>query len=63
MYLDAAGLVLSLGNRVLLRSSTPTVRQIHIWDRRFVTVSRYIDPLLGYRLGKSVLAIWRKRDV
>jgi SAM-dependent methyltransferase len=60
-YMDAVGLSASLLNRLLLRQSMPTMRQIRTWDRLMVPCSRLIDPLLGYRLGKSVLGIWRKR--
>ncbi|MBV9122988.1 MAG: class I SAM-dependent methyltransferase [Planctomycetes bacterium] len=59
-YLDAVGLLASLGNRLLLHSSTPTPRQIQFWDRRLVTVSRKIDRWLGHTIGKSVLGIWQK---
>jgi SAM-dependent methyltransferase len=59
-YLDAVGLLASLANRLLLRQAMPTARQIHVWDRFLVPLSRWVDPLLGYRLGKSVVGIWRK---
>jgi hypothetical protein len=59
-YLDAAGLLASAGNRVVLRRSMPKIWQILLWDRVGVPVSRVIDPLLGGRVGKSVLAVWRK---
>ena len=42
-YLDATGLL----------------AQVLTWDRRFVPVSRRLDPLLGHAVGKSVLAVWR----
>jgi SAM-dependent methyltransferase len=58
-YLDCAGLLASLGNRLLLRQSLPTERQILLWDRVLVRLSRGLDPLTGYRLGKSVLGVWR----
>lgn len=58
-YLDSAGILASLANRVLLRSTVPAQGQIHFWDRWLVPVSRLVDPCLGYRVGKSVLAIWR----
>lgn len=61
-YLDAAGFFLSLGNRLLLRSAHPTAGQILFWDRRAIPVSRLLDPLLLRRAGKSVLAVWRRRD-
>jgi len=60
--LDSAGLFLSLGNRLLLRRSMPTLGQIELWDRRFVPMSRRLDPLLRYRVGKSILEVRRKRS-
>ena len=60
--LDCAGMFLSLANRLLLRSSMPTLGQIVLWDRRFVPISRRLDPLLRYRFGKSVLEVRRKRS-
>lgn len=60
-YLDSAGLLASLGNRLLLRSPMPTAAQVRLWDRVLVRLSRRLDPLLAHRLGKSVLGAWRKR--
>lgn len=57
-YLDAVGMLASLANRVLLRQAQPTHAQIQLWDRRMVPLSRRIDPWLGHRLGKSILAVW-----
>ena len=59
-YLDAVGLLASLGNRILLRSALPTERQLRFWDRCLVPVSRLLDPVLGHRVGKSVLVVWQK---
>lgn len=58
-YLDSAGLVASLANRLALRQTLPTARQIAVWDRWLVPLSRRLDPLLGFRIGKSVLGIWQ----
>ena len=60
-YLDAAGLLASVGNKVMLRRSMPTAGQISTWDRFLVPVSRVLDPVIHYKLGKSVLVIWQKR--
>jgi len=60
VYLDAAGMLASAGNRLLLRSAMPTERQILIWDRLLVPVSRVIDRLFAGRLGKNVLGVWRR---
>jgi 2-polyprenyl-3-methyl-5-hydroxy-6-metoxy-1,4-benzoquinol methylase len=59
-YLDAVGLTLTIGNRLLLRSAAPTVGQVLLWDRFCIPAARRIDPLLGGRLGKSILAVWRR---
>jgi 2-polyprenyl-3-methyl-5-hydroxy-6-metoxy-1,4-benzoquinol methylase len=59
-YLDSTGLLLSLGNRVFLRSSSPTVAQVKLWDQRCIPISRRIDRWFGNRLGKSILAVWRR---
>ena len=60
VYLDAAGMLASAANRLLLQSAMPTERQILTWDRMLVPVSRLIDPIFAGRVGKSVLGIWRK---
>jgi SAM-dependent methyltransferase len=56
--LDAVGFFASLANRMVLRSAQPTAREVALWDRAMVPLSRLIDPLLGYRFGKSVIAVW-----
>jgi len=58
--LDSAGTLASLANRLALHQSMPTLRQIAVWDRVLVPVSRVLDPLLAYSIGKVVLAVWRK---
>ncbi|HET8936009.1 MAG TPA: class I SAM-dependent methyltransferase [Polyangiales bacterium] len=60
LYLDSVGMLASLVNRWILKQSQPTRTQIQLWDRRMVPLSRLIDPWLGYRLGKSILGVWRK---
>jgi ubiquinone/menaquinone biosynthesis C-methylase UbiE len=58
-YVDSVGLLASLANRLALHQSMPTLSQVLWWDRRLVPLSRGLDRLLGYRLGKSVLGVWR----
>lgn len=58
-YLDAVGMLLSGANRLILQSDMPTLAQVLTWDRWFVPISRRLDPLLGGRVGKSILAVWR----
>ncbi|MGB9626595.1 MAG: hypothetical protein ACPMAQ_17205, partial [Phycisphaerae bacterium] len=58
-YLDSVGCLASMANRLLLRQGMPTRRQIRLWDAVFVSMSRVADPLLGYRLGKTIVGVWR----
>lgn len=58
-YLDAVGMVLSLANRLLLKQTMPTLAQIQFWDKRVIPLSRVVDRLLAYRVGKSVLGVWQ----
>jgi hypothetical protein len=60
-YLDSAGLFASLANRWLMRTATPTARQIAFWDGVLVPVSRVVDALTSYRFGKTVVTVWRRR--
>lgn len=59
-YLDSVGLLASLGNRFILHSPMPTRRQLWIWDKILVRLSRVIDPLLRYSIGKSILFVWQR---
>jgi SAM-dependent methyltransferase len=61
-YLDSIGFVCSLFNRHILRREKPTRGQILFWDKCLVPLSGYLDPLLQYALGRSLLAVWRKRS-
>jgi SAM-dependent methyltransferase len=59
-YLDAIGALASLANRLLLRQGEMGARQLRLWDRAMIPVSRAVDPLLARRVGRSVLGVWRK---
>jgi SAM-dependent methyltransferase len=59
-YLDSMGLLASGANKLVLRQRLPTRRQIAFWDRYIVPASRVLDPVIGYRAGKSILAVWRR---
>ena len=62
-YLDSVGLIASLTNRLLLRQSSPSQRQVEFWDRVLVQLSNFLDPILRYKLGKSILAVYRKGGI
>ena len=59
-YLDSVGLALTVANKLLLRSASPTLSQVLTWDRCCVPISRRLDRLTGGCVGKSVLAVWRR---
>ena len=60
-YLDSVGMLASLANRLLLSQASPTLEQITFWDSVLVRMSRFVDPLVFYRIGKSILAVMRKK--
>jgi SAM-dependent methyltransferase len=62
-YLDAVGMLASLGNRLILNQHMPTAKQVALWDGVMVRLSRLVDPVTAYCLGKSVLAVWTKTDL
>lgn len=59
-YLDCAGMGASFANRLILRRSNPTVRQIEFWDRYIVPVSKILDPILRYSAGKTIVGVWTR---
>jgi 2-polyprenyl-3-methyl-5-hydroxy-6-metoxy-1,4-benzoquinol methylase len=59
-YLDSAGIALSFGNRLFLRSPMPTHKQIAIWDKLVIPISRRLDRLLRFHAGKSLLEVRRR---
>ncbi|MBE9156523.1 class I SAM-dependent methyltransferase [Nodosilinea sp. LEGE 06152] len=58
-YLDSVGLLASLSNR-WLKQRMPTPRQIKLWDTWMVPISKVLDPMLQYTIGKSILGVWCK---
>lgn len=59
-YLDTVGLLASIANKLLLKQSYPTEKQISLWDRVFVRASLLIDPLTLRLMGKSILGVWTR---
>lgn len=60
-YLDSAGILISMANRLLLRQATPTLRQIQTWDRYVVPVSQALDVVLGHSIGKTIVGVWTRK--
>jgi len=59
-YLDSIGMAASVANKWVLKQSCPTEKQIILWDRVFVRMSRVLDPLTFRMIGKSILGVWKK---
>ena len=59
-YVDSVGAIASLANRYVLRSDMPSYSQIAFWDKKMIPISRRIDGLLGYKIGKSIIGVWQK---
>jgi hypothetical protein len=57
--LDCAGFFASLANAFLLAAALPSPRQIAVWDRVLVPISRSLDRAAGHKFGKTVVAVWR----
>jgi ubiquinone/menaquinone biosynthesis C-methylase UbiE len=58
VYLDCVGLITSGAEKLILKQSMPKMGQILFWDKYIIPVSQALDPLFGYRLGKSIAAVW-----
>jgi protein-L-isoaspartate O-methyltransferase len=61
-YLDSMGMLASVANRLFLRRSMPSKLSITIWDRVLVRLSRLMDPMLGFSIGRSCVGIWRNSN-
>lgn len=61
-YLDSVGLLASAAAKFLVPSGNPTLNQILLWDRFMVQISRLLDPLLLFSLGKTVITVYKKNN-
>jgi SAM-dependent methyltransferase len=61
-YLDCVGLTVSTMNKLLLKQSLPTLRQILFWDNYLIPASKALDPWLRYAVGKSIVAVWVRTE-
>ncbi|OFX78032.1 MAG: hypothetical protein A2X12_07530 [Bacteroidetes bacterium GWE2_29_8] len=59
-YLDSVGFFASLANKLLLKSSNPTIKQVKFWDNVLIRISIVMDRVLCYRFGKTIIGVWRK---
>jgi hypothetical protein len=59
-YLDSVGYFASLFNKLFLRQSYPTLKQVSFWDKWMIPVSRFTDKIFFHSFGKSIVAVWKK---
>lgn len=62
-YLDSVGMLASIANKLFLKTDTPSLSQIKFWDQFMVKTSRWVDRILFYRLGKSIVCIIEKSNI
>jgi len=60
-YLDSVGLLASLANKFLIKTDTPSYKQIQVWDNFMVRPSRWVDFMTGYMVGKSIVCVLEKK--
>jgi SAM-dependent methyltransferase len=60
-YMDSVGYFASLANKIVLRKDIPSEKDIFLWDKFMIPVSKRMDFLLNYSIGKSLLGIWSKK--
>ncbi len=60
VQLDSLGMLTSLANRIFLRQSIPSEKQILFWDRNLVPFSRCLDRLANYQFGRSIICVWER---
>jgi ubiquinone/menaquinone biosynthesis C-methylase UbiE len=59
-YLDSVGFFASLANKLFLKQTYPSEKQIQTWDKLMIPVSKWMDKIFFHSFGKSILGIWRK---
>jgi SAM-dependent methyltransferase len=60
MSLDFFGLFATMLNRFVLHQSLANATQVHFWDRVLVPMSRWVDPVTRFSVGKSLVGIWER---
>lgn len=59
-YLDSVGLVASMMNKYFLKQDYPTIKQINFWNKFMIPISKTMDRIVNYKLGKTLVGIWKK---
>jgi hypothetical protein len=59
-YLDTIGLFASLANKWFLKQDYPKLKQIKFWDNYMIPISKIVDFISFYLIGKTVVGVWKK---
>ncbi len=59
-YIESMGVVVSFANKIFMKQRIPTAKQVYIWDKYIVTISKILDRIIFYQWGKSLIGIWKK---
>lgn len=61
-FLDSMGYVLYYLNRLFFKKEKyPSKFKIFIWDKLFTPITIVSDFLFGYKFGKAILAVYKKK--
>ena len=60
-FMEVSGMFLLFFNKYLFRKKYPSLWVIKIWDRMLVPVSKVLDRLTFYSLGKSIVGVWKNK--
>ncbi len=61
-YLDSLGFFASLTNKLILKKNTPTIKNIHFWDKKLIPITKLSDKLICNAFGKSLIGIYQKTN-
>ena len=61
-YLESTGIGLLWVNKILSRKKYPTQKEVLLWDKLFVPVSKFADKFFRYRFGKTIIGVWQKNS-
>lgn len=56
-YFDSVGFILSLLNKLFLKSESPSLKQILFWDRIVIPFSIVFDKLINFKFGKNIFCV------
>ena len=59
IYLDSMGLLASIVNKFFLKQKYPTLKQVQMWDKTLVSISKLTDFVINHQTGKTLIAVWQ----